>query len=60
MRIDSCRKCGTEQKEYDGSQRCQTCGKEISQFVCARCQIITEPQYHIHKRLEQDSLAIII
>lgn len=48
MRIDSCRKCGTELEHVD-SEACQVCGKEYTQFKCQRCDALTEPQYHIHK-----------
>ncbi|MGQ0771572.1 MAG: hypothetical protein ACT4NT_02200 [Nitrososphaerota archaeon] len=49
MRIDSCKKCGIELREYDDSEKCQACGQGFTQFVCAGCQLITEPQYHIHR-----------
>ncbi|MFM7862414.1 MAG: hypothetical protein ACKO7Y_06715 [Candidatus Nitrosotenuis sp.] len=58
MRIDSCRKCGTELREYDDSERCLSCGKEFTQFVCVRCKIVTDPQYHIHNAV--DALRIVI
>lgn len=51
MRIDSCKKCGVELREYDNSERCDACGKEFTQFVCVKCQTVTEPQYHIHRNV---------
>jgi predicted amidophosphoribosyltransferase len=48
MRIDLCRKCGSELREFKQAERCHACGEEFSQFTCAKCNIITEPQYHIH------------
>ncbi|MGQ0606138.1 MAG: hypothetical protein ACT4OD_04180 [Candidatus Nitrosotenuis sp.] len=63
MRIDSCKKCGIELREYDDSARCQTCGKEFAQFVCIKCQLVTEPQYHVHRNSEnilEDALKIVI
>ncbi|MFY9300292.1 MAG: hypothetical protein WAO91_03795 [Candidatus Nitrosotenuis sp.] len=48
MRIDSCRKCGAELREYDEVERCQICEKHYTQFRCKNCGIVTEPQYHAH------------
>jgi len=59
MRIDSCRKCGAELREYDYSERCQACGREFTQFACVKCQTITEPQYHVHAKSNK-GLEIIV
>lgn len=48
MRVDLCRRCGNELREFKQAERCNTCGEEFSQFTCAKCNIVTEPQYHIH------------
>jgi predicted amidophosphoribosyltransferase len=48
MRIDSCRRCGTELKKYQNSMACKNCGKDFEQFSCPVCNVVTEPQYHEH------------
>ncbi|HXG74164.1 MAG: hypothetical protein QW177_06340 [Candidatus Nitrosotenuis sp.] len=48
MRVDLCRKCGIELKEYSDSETCQVCGRDYAQFRCNKCGMVTEPQYHIH------------
>jgi predicted amidophosphoribosyltransferase len=52
MRVDLCRKCGKELKEFNQAERCSVCGKEFSQFACASCNMVTEPQYHTHNYSE--------
>ena len=42
MRIDSCRKCGTE---LEVNKRCDVCG-EASQFFCHSCSHVTDEQIH--------------
>lgn len=49
MRIDMCRKCGNDRKKYEESESCKICGRDFEQFVCHKCGIVTEPQYHIHR-----------
>lgn len=51
MRIDSCRKCGFEQKEYNNNELCQVCKKNFVQFVCVKCHTVTDPQYHTHNNI---------
>jgi len=48
IRVDLCRKCGNELRTFNQAERCNMCGEEFSQFTCARCNIVTDPQYHIH------------
>lgn len=43
MRIESCRKCGTELKL---SKTCSVCSKPI-QFYCKYCKANTEEQIHL-------------
>ncbi len=43
MRIDSCRKCGTDLKV---DQSCSVCN-EPTTFKCENCNIETDMQYHI-------------
>ena len=42
MRIDLCRKCGTEQEV---NKKCDVC-REANQFFCHRCSNVTEEQIH--------------
>gem|GEM_PF-6101735 len=35
-------------REYTQPEDCAVCGKEYAQFVCTKCNNITEPQYHMH------------
>lgn len=36
---------------YGDIKRCAVCGKNYTQFICVRCDIMTEPQYHAHKEM---------
>lgn len=56
MRIDMCRKCGNDRKKYEESESCKVCGRDFEQFVCQKCGIVTEPQYHIH-RIQLETVA---
>lgn len=42
MRIDSCRKCGTELEMY---KICSVCDQPI-QFHCRKCDLETDEQIH--------------
>ena len=42
MRIDSCRKCGTE---LEVNKRCDVC-REANQFFCHSCSHVTDKQIH--------------
>lgn len=44
MRIDSCRKCGSEMKP--SKDYCDVCDSPIK-FVCTECRKETELQYHV-------------
>ncbi|MBI5147039.1 MAG: hypothetical protein HZA84_07455 [Thaumarchaeota archaeon] len=49
MRIDLCRKCGDEMRKYEQVESCNGCGRDFEQFICRKCNFVTEPQYHIHQ-----------
>ncbi|MBM3903931.1 MAG: hypothetical protein FJ357_02140 [Thaumarchaeota archaeon] len=59
MRIDSCRKCGIELRQYGYAERCQSCGREFAQFTCLKCNLVSDPQYHIHNKAKE-ALEIVI
>ncbi len=42
MKIDSCRKCGTE---LEVEKKCKVCNDEI-QFFCHKCGNVTDEQIH--------------
>ena len=42
MRIDSCRTCGENMKEF---QRCGICST-VNKFVCRRCNKASDEQIH--------------
>ena len=49
MRIDSCRKCGTE---LQINKKCDVC-KNVNQFYCDNCEHITDEQIHARCYLER-------
>jgi len=51
MRIDSCRKCGTELEE---NKKCDIC-LEINQFFCHNCGYTTDEQIHSKCFLEKSN-----
>ncbi len=46
MRIESCRKCGTEMIPHEESI-CSSCG-DNTQLFCTSCQVLSEEQIHRH------------
>ena len=49
MRVDSCRKCGTE---LDLKQKCSVCQNSIM-LQCKNCHIETDEQIHLECRLSE-------
>lgn len=48
MRIESCRKCGSERKPIEQKELvCPVCRKP-TKFVCTECEDQTEIQFHVH------------
>ena len=48
MRIESCKKCGTEQiASKNPSHKCVVC-KEPTKLFCEKCNSYSEIQFHTH------------
>ncbi|HSA98740.1 MAG TPA: hypothetical protein VLF17_06645 [Candidatus Nitrosotenuis sp.] len=48
MRVDSCRKCGSDLQKYGKCDTCTVCKEIIMQSFCPHCQIVTDQQHHRH------------